>query len=461
MPLQGMAFFRKVALTFSATLACIAVITSPVYLIYVHTVRSTSRLAWLSWGFSDLLIDYRAGFVRRGLIGTVIHHFSGTGSELPVTDNLIFVNVCFCLVAITSLVLLRSESKIRNLILIFIIPGGLFAWGITNEFFYRKEAFFLTFLAIPALGLVVLRDRTSAYLQKSAALVLIAFIFVAGPVLTLVHEGFIFVSAAANVILLLAIARFVACDDQAHAAIGRRLALSYSAVIAVVFLIACYFRGGEDVASAIWRTLNPADRAMISPDGIMYGGIGAIASSFWTLIRMPLHVFISGLAWFWLVPLLGLMFYSLTIVDLNLTGEHHERIQSLKGWGMIYGFLFVCLLPAFLLGWDWGRWIASLNLSFLILWLSVPESELPGHVRALAPALNPGACSRDLGTAIIAEYDSLVHTKTPWVVAFLILFAITFRLPEATLQPIDTQYVLHHAIQALKMTVKGGAFARH
>jgi hypothetical protein len=200
---------------------------------------------------------------------------------------------------------------------------------------------------------------------------------------------------------------------------------------------------------------------MISPDGVMYGGIGAIASSFSSLIGMPLHVLISGLAWFWLVPLFGLMLYSLTVVDLNLTGEPHERIQSLKSWGKIYLFLFGCLLPAFFVGWDWGRWIASLNLSFLILWLAVSESELPAGVRGSFSAANPDTCSRNLGTAMIAAYDSLVHRKASWVVAFLVLFAITFRLPEATLQPIDAQYVLNHAVHALKRAVKGGALVRH
>jgi hypothetical protein len=461
MLLQRMASFRKVALSLSAGVACIVAITSPVYLIYRHTIHSKDHLAWLSWGFSDLLIDYRAGFVRRGLLGTMIRYFSGSGPELPNANHLIFVNFCVCLAAITSLVLLHSGYKVRNLMLILIIPGGLFAWGITNEFFYRKEAFFLTFLAISGLGLFVLRGWTSAYLRKLGALVLIAFIFLMGPVLTLVHEGFIFVSAAANVVLLLAIARALFIDDRASAAWGKRLALSYSTLITVVFLLSCYFRGGPDVASAIWRTLNPADRAMISPDGTMYGGIGAIASSFSSLICMPLHVFVSGLAWFWLVPLVGLMLYSLTIVDLNLMGAPHQRIQSLKSWGIIYGFLFVCLLPAFFLGWDWGRWIASLNLSFLILWLAVSESELPGRVRGTASAANPNTGSRDLGMAIIAAYDSLVHTKTSWVVALLILFAITFRLPEATLQPIDSQYVVNHAVHALKRTLKGGAFVHY
>jgi len=161
------------------------------------------------------------------------------------------------------------------------------------------------------------------------------------------------------------------------------------------------------------------------------------------------------------VPLFGLMLYSLTIVDVNLTGESCERIQSLKRWCWIYVALFVCLLPAFFLGWDWGRWIASLNLSFLVLWLAIPESELPGRVPALAPATNPDTSSRDLGTAMITAYDSLVHRKARLVVAFLVLFAITFRLPEATLQPVDTQYVLNHAVHAVKRMVKGGTFAPH
>jgi len=443
--------FRRIGLL-GALAVSAGLIATPVYRIYLVTLGSLAQLAWLPWGFFDLLIDYRAGFVRRGLLGAIIHHLSGQGSQLPITNRLVFANFCIAVFALTSLAVLRKRNRIRNLILVLIVPGGLFAWGITNQFFYRKEALFLSFLAVTSLGFSLLRSWGSPSIRRLGAVILIALILVAGPVLCLVHEGFLFLAAPANLILLLAIVPYLSLRNPTRTPIiCRYVGAAYSVAIAATFLVECWFRGSAKLAQAIWQNLNPADRAMITAGGAVEGGVSTLSFSIFDALRMPFHVLISGLAWFWLVPILGLMLYCLTTVALDLDANVGERIRNLQCWSQMYAFLFLCVSPAFLIGWDWGRWIANLNLCFLVLWLAISEDYLP----QVAPFPKGWRIfSPDLGAAILAACDSFLQRKRAWVIAALVIFAITFRFPESTLQPIDTTYVLHDVAEAARALIR-------
>jgi hypothetical protein len=106
---EPMIALRRIG-TFGAVALSAVLIATALYRIYLHTLASPAQLAWTPWAFSDLLIDYRAGFVRRGLLGTIIHHLSGSGSELPVTNRIVFTNFCIGVLALTSLVVLRKKK---------------------------------------------------------------------------------------------------------------------------------------------------------------------------------------------------------------------------------------------------------------------------------------------------------------------------------------------------------------
>src|SRR5205085_9892783 len=64
-----------------------AVCLGALLLVAAHTVLSPANsLQWSSWAYSEWLISYEAGFVRRGLAGTLIKYTAGGRDLLPVVN---------------------------------------------------------------------------------------------------------------------------------------------------------------------------------------------------------------------------------------------------------------------------------------------------------------------------------------------------------------------------------------
>jgi hypothetical protein len=428
-----------------------------IYLVYFHTIRSPLHLAWRPYGFSELLINYNAGFLRRGLIGAAIHHFAGSKSALPVTDFLIFTNFCILVAAIVLLVVFAGRRNLLlRALLVLVIPGGVFAWSISNDFFYRKEAFFLSTMAVTALAVSLLRRLDLPYLRRALAIALTISIFVSGILLSLVHEAFIFLAAPANLFLLFAVGRWMApkAAEDTIAVIQKRLFLLYSGMVGIVFLVSFIFRGGKTTADVMWRELNPLDRAMINPAGTIEGGMMTIKEGFLKSMVMPGHIFIYGMAWFWLVPIICLMLYCLAVVALDDKGNSPQSAGEFKRWAVTYVVLFMGTVPVFILGWDWGRWVASINLSFLILWLSILPTDAPDwFIRFLREKVVKRHPSASEAGALAERCLAVVRRRPRWTAAVLLLFALTFRLPEGPIDALDTEYIVHYAAHGLKIAL--------
>ena len=262
--------------------------------------------------------------------------------------------------------------------------------------------------------------------------------------LSLIHEGFLFLGAPANVFLLIAAVR--AMDISAARKAGsleRRAAWAYAGLNALLFFAMEYFRGGARSSTVIWNGLNPADRNMIWP--LKFTAIGFLSHSTGQLLGEPWGVLVSGNAWFWLVPLAGLMLYCLALVVLNRdpSSASEEDGPELNRWIACYLTLTACALPIFFLGEDWGRWISSINLSFLILWLSVPVSSLPTLDLKRVKRIRAARIGSQELKRMLHSYAAFVMRHRQAAVGAMILFAITFRLPETFLEPSDPRYILY------------------
>jgi hypothetical protein len=271
------------------------------YLVYRHTLGSMTTLAWMPWGYSELLINYNAGFVRRGLLGALIRACSGGRSALPVTNVLIFANYVLLILSVITLALKTAYIKVWNAVFVLVIPGGIFAMGISHEFFYRKEAFFYSALALSALAVSFLNNIKHSILKHSAAYCIIGLIYLFSILFMLIHEAFLFLAAPANLFLLIAAARTIeTTPDPSKKDFGfeKSIILTYASTITLLFLCMAYFRGGESTAVHIWNNLNTTDKFMISSDGTIYGGIAAVGWDFGDVLYNALRVLIGGMAWY-------------------------------------------------------------------------------------------------------------------------------------------------------------------
>ena len=146
------------------SVAYVLLLCLSVYLVSSYTLGSMHLLKWSNWGYSDLLINYDAGFVRRGLLGAIIKRKSiSESSSLPLINKLVFGN--FLLLALFTTILNLISRKRASIIalLVLMLPGGIFSMALFNEHFFRKEIVFYTALSISACLVCVLN-----YLRRPA-----------------------------------------------------------------------------------------------------------------------------------------------------------------------------------------------------------------------------------------------------------------------------------------------------
>lgn len=437
---------RKLAVQTAGVCLCAGLFAASVLLVDRVTLHSMTKLAWDRYGFSDILINYDAGFIRRGLLGAWVRRLSGSGSELPVTNTIVFANFLVLIVSITVMALRTGRQRIWNTILVLAIPGGMFAMAASHQFFYRKEIFSTSTLAVSALAISLLRQISSRGVRRFAAACMIALIFPLGVVLSLIHEGFLFLAAPANLFLLIAAVRAMDISSPtvtSARSLERGVAWAYAGLNLLVFLAMGYFRGGARSTVAIWNGLNPADRDMISP--LKFTAIGWLSHSMRQLLGEPGAVLISGMTWFWLIPLVGLMLYCLALVVLNRDAKNNsdDHGRDFDRWIGCYLTLAACSLPIFFLGEDWGRWLSSINLSFLILWLSLPASSLPMPNLDRVKSIPATRVALQELKKMLHSYAAFVMRHRQAVVGAMLFFAITFRLPETFLEPSDPRYILY------------------
>jgi hypothetical protein len=383
-------------------LVCGAVLAFALYVCWQNTLASPASIHWNDWALSEWLINYQGGFVRRGLVGQVIHHLAGGGPAIGAVNGLVFGIFAALCAALLCLLVLARVGPLTALMLL-LVPGGIFGMITGNEFYFRKEIVFHVYLAAIAILYLLLRrhpDRTG--LRWLAGLVIAA----GSLVLPLVHEGFLFLTAIPSAVLLY----WLVAERQRSTALAA--ATMYLALAVLEFLVLASFRGTPGIADAIWASLDPADRALISPDGAIAGGIAAVGWNLKTGLALAVTVMTSGTAWYWAFMAAASAAY-LAITALASTREPERRRSRVRWVLALYALCLIGALPLFLLGWDWGRWIAAVNLSVVILTCAGGfTAPLPlAQVERLRGRLSSGAL---VSAALIVA----------------LLFGVSFKLPE-------------------------------
>ena len=111
--------------------------------VFQNTV-SAKQLAWTAWSYSDWLINYSAGFVRRGLGGEIMQAIWSPERFLANLNLYLFIQFLAFTLLFTGL-FVRVSGLNRALLLALAMPGGVYNMAWTNEFFHRKEMLFNLF----------------------------------------------------------------------------------------------------------------------------------------------------------------------------------------------------------------------------------------------------------------------------------------------------------------------------
>lgn len=433
-----------------------------IYLVYTYTLRSMHELKWTGYGYSDLLINYDAGFVRRGLLGAIIKRNTiSEGSSLPYVNMLVFSNFLVLALFTTVLNLISRKRSSIVALLVLTLPGGILSMALSGEYFYRKEILFYISLSIAACLVCALQYLGHGVMQRCVGNVAIFLIFTTSLVLPFIHESFLFLSTPAHAFLLFAAMRRMRSKDSTEEMTDKLPAIMvrvYLSIQVIIFLLLSYYKGNTMLAQSMWDKLLPADRTIISPTaGLLMGAIGAIGWSLPHAVWMAMQVVISGLVWYWMVPLVGGFLYclSLTLLGKKSKKSATDTFDRTSPWIGCYFTLLIATLPMFLLGWDWGRWILAINFSFVILWLAI-EPQYMGRIASVFHGFSmpqvllqkPAEIAQETAGAFAVFW--LRHRRT--LIASMLIFSFTCRVPECCLG--GSWPAVSIATQGLKRIIK-------
>ncbi|MEW6438348.1 MAG: hypothetical protein AB1508_14405 [Pseudomonadota bacterium] len=395
---------------------CVAILSDLfIYLCYRHTVISPAVLKWSPWAFSDWLVNYNAGFVRRGLGGYLIGLYARGEPAAPVINMVVFANFTTLVLATSLLLILSRPLGAFAAVLLLLIPGGLWSMQLGNELYYRKELLFYIYIAL--ICLVYLTARRTPYRTLSNLLDILncGLIAIFSIALSFVHEAFLFIGTVPSIVILY----WMACIRWPDRRTG--VSLVYGTAMVGLFLALLIFKGDKNSAQTIWQSLNPADRALISGNGEIAGGIAAIGWGATRELGETIHVVLKGTAWYYLQAVVVSFLYLFATTRLFCIAPDPGATPAHRSaWtAKLFALCAVAVAPLFVFGADWGRWIVAVNMMTIPL-ICAGEFAAPLPF----PSLDLRA---SFARAVPAKYLGLAGG------AALLLTALTFRIPECCL----------------------------
>jgi hypothetical protein len=321
-------------------------------LVAMRTLREPEKIGWNKWAFYEWLINYRGGFVRRGILGEGINLYF-YGNEIEVVNCLVFFNFVIFVLSVLAFCTVVLKD-LRAALLFLMAPFSVLWMAVSGEHFYRKEILFYALIFTLASFTKLHSEGKEKWKWFTIAATFLSSLF-----LPLVHEAFIFFAGP----VLFASLKAVTRHSKPHS--RTMLLLMLCGINLLQLITSYYYHGNLNVAQDIWSSLSTNAKAMSSGGGLD-GGISSVSWSFRDAISLPVAALLSGTGTYYIFALLAAFFITSTTDAIRSKSNVYsacfdEARQEL--------FLKCCLLflPLFALGWDWGRWCVGISLLFTSL----------------------------------------------------------------------------------------------
>ena len=312
----------------------------------IFELNNTAKIDMNPWAYSDLLINYQAGFVRRGLLGNLIYISDQDGVIYNNLYIFVFLNFCFfVLLIILNLNLLPLNSFQKFLFHISIF--GTFNMTLFGNYFARKEIFILN------LFLIITLVKQKVNLKF---FILICSFF--GIIAILIHEGIGF-------FLFYPFTIFLIKQKNGNESFVNLFRL----LMFFTFLTSFVFRGGESVSQGILDSISQTDLNLL--DGLNPNAITFLNSNLFDALEMLYILIFSGSLILWGVFFIFIIVTLSIVFNIDIRKIYNDlrsRLSDNKDFFIIFAL--------FVLGWDWGRWI--LTLFYFILFgvlIDIKESK--------------------------------------------------------------------------------------
>ncbi len=338
------------------------------------------------WTPGDWLINYEAGFVRRGLPGEAILLFSHLLHLSPVLVASFLPLVLYELLYFAIWQLYRRSSGNFWILAALVSPATLAAPILDPVGAFRKEL--LVLLALAAFLLWFTRRRPT-----DGAVIL--YLSLVGPLAILAHEGLL-----PYLIYLFGAVLITHHDLRRMLKIVALPALA----VALTFLAVVHHRGSLAAEQTICQSLGTA------PPVVCSGAIAYLANGT-DIARGDVVRNVHAYHYLFFYPMLALLaLLPLGILWFRLASDRRIRRDLLIIAGTVC-LAVIASLPLFLYAMDWGRWIYIhiVSLFLLLLFVDVREGNSPA--------------------AQYAAYRPSFLRRPQWVVVALLVYATCWNLP--------------------------------
>ena len=275
------------------------------------------------WAFTELLINYEGGFVRRGFVGNLIYQIDSDGILFDTLYDIVFINF-FIFVLLIVINLEKSNLTSLQKLLFHISIFAPFNITLFGNYTARKEIFIINFFL-----LVLLIFRT-----KNKKIFLFAC-FLFSILSILIHEGIAFFIYFPFLVYLM---------KKKNA--SKKYINAISFMMVSIFTVIILNKGNNQIVNQIWSSLSGEDIVLINnlnPNAITTIGWGVID----TLKTTYVLVF-SGSLIYWTV-FFAMLIYTISIVFNDRITETYASLKNT----LVSNKQFILIIPLFLVGFDW------------------------------------------------------------------------------------------------------------
>ena len=313
-----------------------------------------------SWTTSDYVIDYSAGFVRRGLTGWFFELVGITS----VAPWLLWVGLTLSVLidAVVIVRLVRTGNRNPLVWAVVLFSPNLIFFRINDpDAMFRKELFFVVIILLQllALRLTPLRYARSQWV----------IIGVLGTIATLTHESFVFLGLP---VLLLISALKIIADDSADARRLRAWTLLPACIPFVVAILCFTHLGDSDIAQRICDSEHRHFGSQMPCDQLA-GALYAMADRnvYLTEAREMYKRRYVFLHWAFLFT----SFFALVGTATLTCAVHLARSVRAQSFNesrfvtcalLAVVMIFAFAAPLYVIAIDWGRWFCFSSLTVLI-----------------------------------------------------------------------------------------------
>lgn len=314
--------------------------------IMFHVYHTLKR--YNTWGFTEFLINYRGGFVRRGMIGELLYqshaHFD-IGLRWPIF--LIFTISFFCLLGY-----IFRHIKVKKLCW-WIVPLNVCMLGAD---FARKDN--LCMLCVLSALWVYVRMKWLLWKVVCVNAILIIALNI--------HECTFFIIVPFMVFLFLR-------DNKLHANIYMRSICMLPSILMMTLL--CAYKGNPEIAQTIWESWSPITHWASVPErsiqAIGWTGQGAVEFHFKVNFLMKS----MGLYGFLTKPLVWLLVIYVCCSVLFIKKTTEQKRREITAFIGIMIFQFISLFPMFsVLSCDGSRICFYWTVSSILIYLILPSN---------------------------------------------------------------------------------------